>query len=383
MPVDNAEFYRVCNLGGNPFRSNATFDDDPRLAIWAGQVKEREQLQKFLLRSRAEQVGNTNLTLLYGAYGTGKSHALLWGSHWLRQQENGGRSNAYYIPTLKKDKGKLTFGGAFRDDLIAKTGLVEHALQYRNFLQRCVNQHTGESEVEVNASNDDIIERLIPAAELYNFAKEIFRQETEDAMREYLAPRGQTDYQAMVAFARLVNLFVYEMRFRNEVKRFRQSVHLMIDELDVLLQASTKEVLEVNDLIRHLYDLCPNCFGLVLAVSAEQEILPSIFTEYVLTRVSRQIEFKPFDRAAAVDFATQVMDGNRIDVTDDARRGTFPFTQDALEAVLGQLTFRTPRKVVHVMQQLIEEARLADLDPSKGAITVRDLDESGVIDEVI
>jgi len=383
MPVDNATFYKACNLSGNPFRSNATFDDDPRLAIWAGQVREREQLQKFLLRSRAEQVGNTNLTLLYGAYGTGKSHALLWGIHWLRRREEGGKSSAYYIPTLKKDKGKLTFAGAFQDDLIAKTGLVEDALHYRTFLQRCVNQYTGENDVGATASNDEIIERLLPAAELYNFAKDLFRHETEEAMQTFLAPRGQTDYQAMITFTRLANLLVYEMRFKDEVKRFRQSVHLMIDELDVLLQASTKEVLEVNDLIRHLYDLCPNCFGLVLAVSAEQEILPSIFTEYVLTRVSRQIEFKPFDRAAAVDFATHVMDDSRDDPTDGARKGAFPFTLEALEAVLGQLTFRTPRKVVNVMQQLIEEARLAELDPSQSAITVGQLDASGITEEVI
>src|SRR3569833_225657 len=304
MPVDNATFYKACNLSGNPFRSNATFDDDPRLAIWAGQVREREQLQKFLLRSRAEQVGNTNLTLLYGAYGTGKSHALLWGIHWLRRREEGGKSSAYYIPTLKKDKGKLTFAGAFQDDLIAKTGLVEDALHYRTFLQRCVNQYTGENDVGATASNDEIIERLLPAAELFNFAKVLFRHETEEAMQTFLAPRGQTDYQAMITFTRLANLLVYEMRFKDEVKRFRQSVHLMIDELDVLLQASTKEVLEVNDLIRHLYDLCPNCFGLVLAVSAEQEILPSIFIVFVLLCVFCFFEFKPYDRAAAVDFAT-------------------------------------------------------------------------------
>jgi hypothetical protein len=383
MPIDNAAFYKACNLTGNPFRSNATFDDDPRLAIWAGQVKEQEQLQKFLLRSRAEQVGNTNLTLLYGAYGTGKSHALLWSIHWLKHMDGEGKSSAYYIPTLKKDKGKLTFGGAFQDDLIAKTGLVEDALHYRTFLQRCINQYTAENDVGATASNDDIIERLIPAVELYNFAKDLFRHETEESVRVFLTPRGQTDYQAMITFTRLANLFVYEMRFADEVKRFRQSVYLMIDELDVLLQASTKEVLEVNDLIRHLYDLCPNCFGLVLAVSAEQEILPSIFTEYVLTRVSRQIEFKPFDRAAAIEFTVQVMDRSRDGKADTARNGTFPFTADALEAVLGRLTFRTPRKVVHVMQQIIEEARLAGLDPSKGPITVAQLDKSGIIEEVI
>jgi Cdc6-like AAA superfamily ATPase len=383
MPVDNAAFYVICNLTENPFRSNATFDDDPRVGIWAGQTSEQRQLQKFLLRSRAEQVGNTNLILLYGHYGTGKSHALLWGIHWLKHSDAVAQSAAYYIPTLKKDKGKLTFAGAFQDDLIAKTTLVKDVLMYRHHLQKCIAKHTSENDVSTGMSANDIIERLIPAVDLHVFAKDLFNQDTEDRIRQFLTPRGQTDYQAMVTFTRVANLFVYEMRFKNEVKRFRQSVHLMIDELDVLLNASTKEILEVNDLIRHIYDLCPNCFGLVLAVSAEQEILNSIFAEYVLTRVTRQIEFKPFDRAAAVEFSIQVMDNSRREETNPALKGAFPFTPEALEAVLGQLTNRTPRKVVNVMQQIIEEARLRDLAPSNGPITVSQLDASGIMEEIL
>jgi hypothetical protein len=180
-----------------------------------------------------------------------------------------------------------------------------------------------------------------------------------------------------------ITQFIFGRPLRDETKHFRQSVHLMIDELDVLLQASTKEVLEVNDLVRHIYDLCPNCFGLVLAVSAEQEILPSVFTEYVLRRVSRQIEFKPLDRTAAVEFAIEIMDNSRRDNADSARKGSFPFTSDALEAVLGQLTFRTPGKVVNVMQQVIEEARLVDLDPSTTPITVEQLERSGITEEIL
>lgn len=383
MPLDNATFYAMCNLRENPFRSNAMFDDDPRISIWAGQAREQSLLQKFLVRSRAEQVGNTNLTLLYGAYGTGKSHALLWGIHWLKGFSDTEKSAAYYVPTLKKDKGKLSFSGAFHDDLIQKTSLVDDALHYRNFLSRSINQYASENSLGSEITADDIIEALVPSVELFNFAKDLYRNETKVGMQSFLSPKGQTDYQAMIAFTRLVNLFVHEVRFKNESKRFRQSVHLMIDELDVLTQASTKEVFEVNDLIRHLYDLCPSSFGLVLAVSAEQELLPSIFAEYVLTRVSRQIEFKPLDRDSAVEFAIHVMEESRADAADKQRSDSFPFTKEALEALLGQLTFRTPRKVVNVMQQVIEECRLAELNPSGGAITVAQLDESGILEEVL
>lgn len=382
MPMDHAAFYSACNLTLNPFRSNATFDDDPRLEVWAGQAQERMQLEKFLSRSRADQVGNSNLVLLHGDWGTGKSHALLWGTQWLRKITAGGASAAYYIPTLKKDKGRTSFAGAFVEDLVAKTTLLEDVIEYRQYLKTQMSKYREENSINAKVPDDEIIEKIIPAVELYNFAKELDRREGED-IRAFLMPKGLTDYQAMVTFTRIVNLFVYEIRFKNELRRFRQSVHLMIDELDILRQATTKEILEVNDLIRHLYDLCPNCFGLVLAVSAEQELLSSMFADYILTRVNRQIEFKPFDRATSFEFVTQIMDENRKDRDDLTRKGAYPFTDEALDAVLGQLTFRTPRKVVNVMQQVIEEARLAELDPSQGGIDIADLDRTNLLDEIL
>lgn len=382
MPMSNSEYYLASNLTTNPFRSQATFEDDPRLGIWAGQERERALLNKFLSRSRAEQVGNTNALLLYGTYGTGKSHALLWGIQWVKKVNEGGVSSAYYIPTLKKDKGKLTFGVALKDDLVARTGFVEDVFQYRQFLGRAIRQYIDEHQLDSDTSDDSVIERIIPATELLNFAKEIFSLQG-DSLRDYLA-RDRSDYQAMLLFTRLVNLFVHEIRHRNSTVRFRQSVYLMIDELDVLVNSSAKEVIEVNELIRHLYDLCPNCFGLVLAISAELEQLPTVFTEFVLSRMARQIAFSPLDRQSAVDFAIGVMDSEpmRVSREDESLLGAFPFTRQALEAVLGELSDRTPRKIVNILQQLIEEARLAGLDPRKGPITVEMLDESGVLEDL-
>lgn len=383
MVMTNADYYAAANLTTNPFRSQATFEDDPRLTVWAGQERERLLLQKFLERSRADQVGNTNGLLLYGTYGTGKSHALLWSLQWIRGLTAGGLSSAYYVPTLKKDKGKLSFAIALRDDLVARTSFVEDVVHYRQWLSRAIRQHIDEQGLPPETGDDVVIEKLIPAVELSNFAKELQRVAAEN-VKDYLA-QDRSDYQAMLLFTRLVNLFVHEIRFKDAVSRFRQSVYLMIDELDVLVNASAKEVIEVNELIRHLYDMCPNCFGLVLAISAEQELLPTVFTDFVLSRMGRQIAFSVLDRQSAVEFAIEVMDSDpmRLDRSDPAKLGAFPFSPEALDAVLGSISFRTPRKVVNVLQQLIEEARLKDLDPRGGAITVEQLDQSEILDDLI
>jgi hypothetical protein len=381
--IEHDVFYSASNLNGNPFRSNATFDDDPRLEVWAGYDREQNALQKFLIRSRAEQVGNANFLILYGEYGTGKSHALLWASHWIRHYGGDKKSSAYLIPTLKKDKGRLTFAGALNDDIIAKTTFLDDVLAYKQFLERSLIRYIQEKELGTEAKNIDQIEKVIPPVELHAFAKQIFRCDSVEEIRRVVSPPGVTDYQAMTNFAKVVNLFVYEIRFRDGIDRFRQSVYLLIDELDVLRSASSKEVLEVNDLLRHIYDSCPNSFGLVVAMSVAQEVIPTVLTEYVLGRVNRQIEFPVLDRDSAVAFAVNIMDQMRSSPEDRSKRGPFPFTQDALDALIGQLTFRTPRKVVNTMQQVIEEARIAGLNPRDGPIDVQKLDDAGILEEVI
>src|SRR5689334_7281165 len=83
------QLYGVCNLVGNPFRSNPTHSSDPRIDIWVGYERQQDQLMKFLARTRADQVGNTNFLMLYGGYGTGKSHALLWAQNRILKEEAG------------------------------------------------------------------------------------------------------------------------------------------------------------------------------------------------------------------------------------------------------------------------------------------------------
>src|SRR5258705_4722225 len=100
------QFYQACNMKGNPFRTNAVDEDDPRVRIWVGYDRQRELLEKMLDRVRADRVGLTNFLLLYGTYGTGKSHALHWSRNWIKEHQAG---LAYLIPTLKKDKCKMSF----------------------------------------------------------------------------------------------------------------------------------------------------------------------------------------------------------------------------------------------------------------------------------
>jgi hypothetical protein len=291
------------------------------------------------------------------------------------------QSACYFIPTLKKDKGRLTFAGAFTEDVVAKTSLISDVLQYRQFLNTCIVRYRDEEKLDSSTLDEKVIERIIPAVELYNFAKQIVKCERESQVRELLAPKALSDYEAVVMFSRLVNLFVHEFKLKAGSKWFRKAVYLMIDELDDLLRASAKEAREVNDYLRHIYDSCPNCFGLVVALSADAAELPAVFEKYILDRIQRKVLFDLLDKEDAVEFVRQVMDANRAN--SKGKVGFFPFDRSAIDGIMSQLVEITPRKIVNVMQQVIEESRLQGLDPRAKVVSLAVLEEKGILEEVL
>src|SRR5689334_11565271 len=129
--MTHEEFYAAANLTENPFRSNAAGDADPRQGIWVGYPKEREVLTKFLERSLADKVGNVNFVLIYGDYGVGKSHALLWSQFQiLHERKSSYNSLAYYIKTMMKEKAKMSFAIAFDEDIVNRSSIIHDILHF-------------------------------------------------------------------------------------------------------------------------------------------------------------------------------------------------------------------------------------------------------------
>lgn len=383
MVMQPEEYYKKANLKDNPFRSNPNFAADPRASIWVGYEKQKKLLEKYMKRSLADQVGNANFIMLRGTFGTGKSHALLWAQNRILHDEKKiFDSVCYIIPTLRKDKGKLTFAGAFLDDIVAKSDFIANVQAYHNFLAECVSLCRSAHDYGHEVPPEKIIEILIPPVELSNFAKEIYHCQKEDDFLKLIARKTLTDYQAMTIFTRLVNLFVHEMQISDlNKKRFKKGAYLFIDELDDLGRASVKEAREVNDILRHIYDNCPNCFCMVISLSAEVSELTVYFFDYILSRIQRQIELIVLDKDDAVSFVREILNSNRSD--PDGKCDFFPFEENVIETIVSQLTEITPRKIVNTMQQVIEEVRLAGHDPEDSAVSVDFIDEHEVVEEVL
>ena len=203
----------------------------------------------------------------------------------------------------------------------------------------------------------------------------------QGARPSLLTDRAQNDYQATITFTSLTNLFVSEIHLNTGVQRYKNAVYLFIDELDDLLRSPVKETRMINDTLRHLFDGCPNCFCMVIALSAEVAEFTAIFEDYVLSRIQRRIELALLDKNNAVEFVQEILNNFRADA--NGPRNFFPFDRSAIEAVASQIWEITPRKIVNIMQQVLEEIRLNDHDPRRGLITINELDQSNILEEVL
>ena len=215
-----------------------------------------------------------------------------------------------------------------------------------------------------------------------NFAKEINKCKEKGDYELLINKNISADYQAMMTFTRLINLFVHNMQIsKTESRRFKKGAYLFIDELDDLARAPVKEAREVNDLLRHIYDNCPNCFCMIIALTAEISQISVFFMDYILSRIHRQIELVVLNKDDAVSFVKEIMEDNRVD--QDGLGDFFPFEEEAIHGITSQLTEITPRKIVNTMQQVLEEVRLVGHNPDEGAISLDILDEHEIIEDIL
>ena len=374
------EYYMKSNMSGNPFRSNPSVAEDPRAAVWGGYQSEKRQLEKYIKRSLADQVGNANFLMLRGLLGAGKSHALLWAQHYiLHECDEAMNAVCYLVPTLRKDKGQMTFAGAFREDVLQRSGMLDELQEFGVFLDNAIRAARSSEGEE----DQTVLERLVPSYEHRNLASEIIeRKGDRDRMNRLVDPRGLTDYQAMAMLTRLINLFVHDLEISDtKTCRFKDAAYLFIDELDDLQRASPKEVREVNDTLRHLFDRCPNRFCMIIALTADVTELQTMFFDYVLSRIVRHIELPPLGQDDAVEFVQEILEHNRLNPEGD--RGYFPFERLAIENVAARISEITPRKIVNAMHQVIEEARLAGHNPECGPMSLQFLDEHDIVEEAL
>lgn len=377
-PLAPKDFYAASNLKSNPFRQNPLLDSDPRAGIWVGYDAQRRQFLQLLKQSRSDFIGNSNLVLLYGELGAGKTHALLWARHQIlvahRDEFN---AVVYHISSLRNDD-KITFSVTFERDVVNKSEILDDVAEFRQHLDElCIEYRKANNTTE---PKDKIIELLIPSRELSSLAKQILHSETEDDARAILLPHKTGEFGTMNRLAALINLFVIDIEVGGVSRSWKSAAYLLIDELNLLVDASAKEQRMANEIIRTLYDSCPNRFGLILAFTASVAQVSLLFDEWVISRVSRQIVMPTLPQQDAKDFIGGILEYDRIKKPES--QPFKPFDEEAIDSIVSQMSSITPRRIMKIMERVLELARTAGHDPATGLVSASFLDENDITDEI-
>jgi hypothetical protein len=201
-------FYAASNLKSNPFRQNPLLDTDPRAGIWVGYESERRRFLQLLNQCRSDSIGNSNLILIYGEIGAGKTHALFWARHQILTARRAVfNSVVYHISSLRNDD-KITFARAFERDVVKKSEILADVAGFRQHLDElCIAYRRAHNN---NLEKDRILEAIIPSRELSTLAKEIVHAETEEAIQALLLPKAG-EFGTVNRLAALMNLFVLDI----------------------------------------------------------------------------------------------------------------------------------------------------------------------------
>lgn len=374
------DFYNLCNLKQNPFVENPAVASHSRASIWVGYEPENKKLVRVLKQARSDQLGSTRFFLLYGGFGTGKSHALLWAQNLiLHKEKEQFNSCAYFIRSLKTHGGKFSFYRAFQEYVVNQSELLKDLDGFKYFLSDKVAFYKKEHNIEPETDPNVVLKQIFQSPELVNLASKILHSRSEQEIQNSISVSD--DFDSIICFTNIVKLFTYNIpSTQTDDNRFKRAVYLFIDEMDDLQLASAKEARIVNDHLRHLYDSCQGCFALGVALSAEVAELPMYFTDFVLSRIDRSIELSLLDKPQALDFIRQMISEHRVKEDDSF----YPFGEDAIEYIVDQINQMTPRKLVKAMYETIEQVRLEEFEPSKeNLITLDRLDDMDIMEEIV
>ncbi len=371
------DFYSAGNLKTNPFRQNPLLDSDPRAGIWVGYETEKTEFIRALNQCRADFIGNSNLVLLYGELGAGKTHALMWARHEiLVEKKDTYNAVVYHIGTLRNDD-KISFTATFSRDVVGKSEIVNDIHGFRQFLDELCIEYR---KTHAGTEKDKILEAIIPSRELSGLAKEIVHAEDDDAVEALLVPPKIGEFGMVSRFAALINLFVMDFQVGNIDRSWKKAAYLLIDELNLLVDATAKEQRMTNEIIRNLYDSCPNRFGFVLGFTASVASVSLFFDEWVISRVSRQIVMQTLPQHEAKEFIKGILNFDRASKPE--AKAFKPFDEGAIDAIVSQMNSITPRRIMKTMERVLEMVRNAGLDPKTKVATSAFLDEHGITDEI-
>lgn len=374
----------VAGFRDNPFRIVPPAEMDS--VIWAGDTAIIDELMEAARSPRADALGTSELVVLFGEYGSGKTNALKFLTRVMRQE---GALVAYLVRPSVADKptwhdiGRSLFTQVFRKEDVAqrlghlrKFVMVESAKRAKAELGEGADSNPDELAAVQRTKVQQVAAEILPEAPGFvEFAMDLAHTR-KDRNWSYLADKPSptlgkevssqynlpadglaSDYGATLLLSSLVRTLTYPTpRVGTEV------VCILMDEIEGIVDLPPASRLSILQGIRDLFNACTEHLFMALAsTSSDASELWGILDTPLMQRLSRApVQFSQLEVPDAKEFLLDVMDQHRPDDYSGPRE--WPFADDGVEAfVQGCPPPITPRKLLVSAARLVFQKKIEDV----------------------
>ena len=374
----------LARLTSNPF----TLVPGEEVTVWAGYEQLRAELLDIVESCRSDRVGLSEFAIIYGDYGTGKSHALRYLQYWITQEKREDfNSPCVYLETLKV-AASMSFVVLYRRIM---ESLLSHIRETAEWLDIAVEdtakkRSPDSSLQELEAAKDRIYREagVTPGFPGLSLLLRGIKNQEDEALRILLGDKisgagamgryrnynltGPIDseYDATKCLGAYVNLCTRGASGLSEgdVLARNKAFYFLFDELEIVADLPPREVLSLNQGLRDLINSCPESCCFLFGMSGDVVDIYGFLNPPVIRRMSREpLPISPLDPDEAVDFLVQVLRGYR---SSDDDPDEYPFERDALFAIAEGTQSRTPSELFRgcrrVLEKTVQSGRLAPGD---------------------
>ena len=375
-------FFRKDNMDNQQLLSKSSFSRAPFHVVpvdnnisWAGSTDVKNELLRIVREVRHSQLELSHLALIYGEYGSGKTHALKYIRDRLKRE---GRSLVAYLDKPKVEK-KGSFHGIVKE-VIKQIGrgplrtAVEPIVRYiqaevARELPQLFAKASLEEAKDLGAfgkraqaeSKRRLQEALYPRfPEIFNVFEGLVEDNGEAwnyfsskaspaALKAFELNSGiEDDHDALGALAAIYTVLTKKYPEIPGTPVF-DGAYLLIDEMEQFLEMKSDEFISIRTGLRDLFNSCTEHFALFLSATAENaSLFHGILEEAIMARVTANpIHMSSHDEVDdGARFLTELMTYARNGA--QAPSPEHPFTIDALKEIVERTT--TPRTARRLIQ---------------------------------
>ena len=332
-------------LKANPFHHLVTADN---ARIWVGMPQTKMVLGDVIRSAHPDDMGASEFVILAGNFGCGKTHAMRYFEHKIRDSKEG--YPFYVSKSVRADKNH--FAAVF-------LALIEQCdADFFSFLREKIAEALAKKEPQWGSLNDEAQSKALAEilkisgldAEESAMAQEI----AKNGGRKYIMDKGRDDSSAAVALASLIKVMTSSI---GGMPAPYPAVYLFMDELEDIITQKASLYESFFRACRELINRIEGRFALVLGFSSETAVLDATLSPGLSARMTRPyIRTEDLDDKQAKEFVKEFLLKLRLPGFD-VPQPFYPFTEEAVDFMLEKQPELLPRHIIMAMGRVFKRGR--------------------------